>query len=73
MHLLSLTIEGIILGSRPFGRCKYNSSFIEEYKNAVLISTLDNIRDSEAARLKRTLMLLCETASANVSKKVELS
>jgi len=46
---------------------------IGEYRNAVLISTLDNIRDSEAARLKRTLMLLCEAASANVSKKVELS
>ena len=64
---------GIILGSRPCGRRKYNFSLIEEYKNAVLISTLDNNRDSEAARLRRTLMLLCGAASANASKKLELS
>jgi len=73
MHLLSLTIEGIKVGSRPCGRRKYNCSLIGEYKNAVLISTLDNNRDLEAARLKRTSMLLCKAASANGSKKLELS
>ena len=73
MNLLSLTIGGIILGSMPCGRRRYKSYLIGEYKNAAFISTLDKRRDSEAARLKRTLILLFDAASTNVSKKVELS
>ena len=72
MHLLSLTIGGIILGLMPCGRRRYNSSLIREQK-AIVISIPDKRRDSEAARLKRTLILLLDAASANVSKNVELS
>jgi len=54
----------------PYGWCRYNSSLIGECEKAVFISTLDKRRDSEAARFKRTLIILFEAASANVSKKL---
>ena len=60
-------------GLRPLGRRRYKTSLMGEYKNAVLISILDNSRDSDAEILNKTLMLLFEAASASVSKKAESS
>ena len=44
-----------------------------DYKNAFLISILDNSRDSDVAILNKTLILLFKAASANVSKNMESS
>ena len=58
---------------RPVGRRRYKTSLIGEYRNAVLISILDKMSDSDAAMLNNTLILLLDAASANVSKKVDSS
>jgi len=73
IHFWSLKMRGIIKGSKPWGRWRYNTSFIGEYRNAFFISILERIRDSEAAILNHTLILLWDAASAKVSKNVESS